>query len=381
MDEMQKQINDRNGAPEPLDVLTPPFTRDIMEEPLPANFRFPTIQAYSGTTDPREHLNRYRAAMLMTRASNAIMCRGFLLTLDGHAQDWCRSLPEGSISTFATLTRRFLSYFAGHMRKKKQFADLCFLKQRSSESLADFLSKWKKESIGVSNFDDKAAIPIFRSNLRSGAFHQDLIRYPPKTYTELMDRASRFADAEVAEKRKKEEEEGKDRKGKEPREERQALRPPRREAPQEDRRAPRPPRREYAEGPRLTPTRFLTPLTQPISTILEHAEGQGIVEYPGECMKISLKVNHNKYCKFHRQSGHDTDECILLKRQIEELIQRGYLGQFVQWPGQGQGQHQGRVWRKGGSSEPSASAPRKRELGQLTDEEEREPDNPHPQKK
>ncbi|XP_031120965.1 uncharacterized protein LOC116024204 [Ipomoea triloba] len=99
-------------------------------------------------------------------------------------------------------------------------------------------------------------------------------------------------------------------------------------------------------------------------------------------MKISPKVDPNKYCRFHRQTGHDTDECIHLKRQIEDLIQRGYLGQFVKRPGgQGQGQNQGNVWKKGGGSVPSTSAYRKRELGQLTEEEEVELDNPTPRKK
>ncbi|XP_031111900.1 uncharacterized protein LOC116015871 [Ipomoea triloba] len=241
-----------------------------------------------------------------------------------------------------------MSYFASNVQKRKEFADLYHVKQRPADSLPEFLNKWKREVLGVANFDDRAAIIIFRNNLRSGPFYRDLIRYPPKTYNELMDRATRFAEAEVAEKRKKEEEEGRSRKDK---------------APQEERWAPRPPCREFVEGLRLTPTRFLTPLTQPVSTILNHAEGQGIVQYLGECMKISPKVDPNKYCRFHHQTGHDTDECIHLKRQIEDLIQRGYLGQFVKRPG-GQGQ-----------------AHHKRELGHLTEDEEKELDNPAPQKK
>ncbi|XP_031108636.1 uncharacterized protein LOC116013121 [Ipomoea triloba] len=347
MDELQKKIDEKDGSPKPQDVLTTPFMGAVMEEPFPKDFRFPTIKTYSGTSDPRAHLNRYRAAMLMTGASDAIMCRGFFSTLDGQAQDWFGSLPEGSISTFAALTKRFMSYFASNVQKRKEFADLYHVKQLPTDSLPEFLNKWKREVLGVANFDDRAAIIIFRNNLRSGPFYRDLIRYPPKTYNEQIDRATRFAEEEVAEKQKKEEEEGRSRKDK---------------APQEERRAPRPPCREFAEGPRLTPTRFLTPLTEPVSTFLDHVEGQGIVQYPGECMKISPKVDPNKYYRFHRQTGHNTDECIHLKHQIEDLIQRGYLGQFVKRPrGQGQNQSQGNVWRKGGGSTPSTSAHCKRE--------------------
>ncbi|XP_019149861.1 PREDICTED: uncharacterized protein LOC109146664 [Ipomoea nil] len=138
----------------------------------------------------------------------------------------------------------------------------------------------------------------------------------------------------------------------------------------------------------MNPTRYLTPLTHPVGTILAHAEDQGIVVFPKEeCMKISAKGDPNKYYRFHRQKGHDTDECILLKRQIEQLIQMGYLGQFIKKPGQGQeqaqGQKQSNVWRKGGGQAPSISAPpRKRDHhDHSSDEEEKTTEDSQPPKK
>ena len=41
------------------------------------------------------------------------------------------------------------------------------------------------------------------------------------------------------------------------------------------------------------------------------------------------KRNKNKYCCFHRDHGHDTDECYDLKQQIENLIRQGKLRHFV----------------------------------------------------
>ena len=35
----------------------------------------------------------------------------------------------------------------------------------------------------------------------------------------------------------------------------------------------------------------------------------------------------------HRERGHDTDDCPQLKREIETLICRGYLGKYVDKPG------------------------------------------------
>ncbi|KAL0293072.1 UNVERIFIED_CONTAM: hypothetical protein Sradi_6958800 [Sesamum radiatum] len=37
----------------------------------------------------------------------------------------------------------------------------------------------------------------------------------------------------------------------------------------------------------------------------------------------------DKYCHFHRDRGHSTKECFHLKNEIEKLIRRGYLREFV----------------------------------------------------
>ena len=39
--------------------------------------------------------------------------------------------------------------------------------------------------------------------------------------------------------------------------------------------------------------------------------------------------NRNKYCRFHRDHGHDTDECFDLKQQVENLIRQGKLKSFL----------------------------------------------------
>ncbi|XP_057965270.1 uncharacterized protein LOC131155840 [Malania oleifera] len=37
----------------------------------------------------------------------------------------------------------------------------------------------------------------------------------------------------------------------------------------------------------------------------------------------------SKFCKFHKDHGHDTVECIQLRNEIEALIKRGYLSRFI----------------------------------------------------
>ncbi|GAA0159121.1 hypothetical protein LIER_15976 [Lithospermum erythrorhizon] len=35
------------------------------------------------------------------------------------------------------------------------------------------------------------------------------------------------------------------------------------------------------------------------------------------------------YCEYHKDHGHDTDECYELKAEIQKLIKRGYLKEYV----------------------------------------------------
>ena len=50
--------------------------------------------------------------------------------------------------------------------------------------------------------------------------------------------------------------------------------------------------------------------------------------------------DNTKYCEFHRDYGHRTDNCIQLRREIEYLIQRGYLRCFISPGNQAQSQTQ-----------------------------------------
>ena len=41
------------------------------------------------------------------------------------------------------------------------------------------------------------------------------------------------------------------------------------------------------------------------------------------------KHNRNKYCRFHRDHGHDMNECFDLKQQIDNLIRQRKLRNFL----------------------------------------------------
>jgi len=83
-------------------------------------------------------------------------------------------------------------------------------------------------------------------------------------------------------------------------------------------REPKPPRFAY-----------YTPLNANRGRILEEALSADLIP---SMQKLATPRNADtsKHCRYHQNYGHSTDECWALKDKIEELIQAGHLGRFVQ---------------------------------------------------
>ena len=64
------------------------------------------------------------------------------------------------------------------------------------------------------------------------------------------------------------------------------------------------------------------------------------LKWPGKLLTDPDTRLREKYCRFHRDHGHNTEDCYDLKRQIEELIKQGKLQRFVE-RGQREGRPQG----------------------------------------
>ena len=53
------------------------------------------------------------------------------------------------------------------------------------------------------------------------------------------------------------------------------------------------------------------------------------LKWPKKMKGDSNKRNRNKYYRFHRDHGHDANECFDLKQQITNLIRQGKLRNFL----------------------------------------------------
>ena len=90
---------------------------------------------------------------------------------------------------------------------------------------------------------------------------------------------------------------------------------------------------------RYSPQRF-TPLTASVLQVLHEVRNEQFLRWPTQMKSDPATRDNTKYCEFHRDYGHRTDNCIQLKKEIEYLIQRGYLRRFISPGNQAQNQNQ-----------------------------------------
>ncbi|XP_030948866.1 uncharacterized protein LOC115972746 [Quercus lobata] len=240
----------------------------------------------------------------------------FPTTLKGPAKVWFSRLTPNSINTFKELSAQLTSHFIGEHRYKRSTACLMSIKQREDEMLRAYITRFNKEALSIDEADDKILVAAFTSGLRKGKFLCSLYKNDPKTMTDVLYRATKYMNAEDAllaceEKPKKRE--------------RQDTRQDRgrkvaRTGDQRDEKRSRPPTGRF--------TNF-TPLTAPIDQVLMQIKNEGALTFPGKLKGNPNKRPRDKYCRFHRDHGHDTANCYDLKQQIEALIRQGKLQRFA----------------------------------------------------
>ncbi|GAV71473.1 LOW QUALITY PROTEIN: hypothetical protein CFOL_v3_14967, partial [Cephalotus follicularis] len=54
-----------------------------------------------------------------------------------------------------------------------------------------------------------------------------------------------------------------------------------------------------------------------------------LFQWPEKMRAPAENRSVEKYCRYHRDHGHDTEECRQLKNQIEDLIRKGHLRKYV----------------------------------------------------
>ena len=108
---------------------------------LPAKFRMPEIERYTGIGCPRIHLRLYSTVMRAHELDEAQMVILFPMSLSGAAQHWFASLDVSSCRTWDDLAQEFLRRFAFNTVIDVSRRELEALRQRSEESVTSFISR------------------------------------------------------------------------------------------------------------------------------------------------------------------------------------------------------------------------------------------------
>ncbi|KAL0312816.1 UNVERIFIED_CONTAM: hypothetical protein Sradi_5680900 [Sesamum radiatum] len=217
----------------------------------------------------------------------------------------------GTIDSFEQLSQRFLHHFAINKRYPKTASYLFTVVQREHESLRDYVQRFSEAVLEVPHVNPELLASIMQQNLRRGRFHESIAGKPPATLDELLVRAEKYIHIEETS-------------------DVRAMTPSKRRVEEESRskRSLNDRHRDRGCGPALDTTRY-TPLNAPCAEILAVAERQGIVQWPLQMRKNPKRMKSDKYCLFHKDRGHSREECLHLKDEIEKLIRRGYLKEYV----------------------------------------------------
>ncbi|KAL0455882.1 UNVERIFIED_CONTAM: hypothetical protein Slati_0927400 [Sesamum latifolium] len=57
-------------------------------------------------------------------------------------------------------------------------------------------------------------------------------------------------------------------------------------------------------------------------------EKSNLLQWPQHTRFTPAKKYSSKYCKFHKERGHDTKDCYQLKDEIERLVRQGYFKEY-----------------------------------------------------
>ncbi|KAF3502604.1 hypothetical protein F2Q69_00042808 [Brassica cretica] len=251
---------------------------------MPRKFSFPIIKMYDGTSNPDDHIAQYKQRMLAVALPSefreATMCKGFGLTLIGPALQWCINLPIRSISLFPTLSDGFVEQFASSWNLEKTSDSLYEILQHRAEPFRDYIARFNQEKEDVA------------SRART--------QQKQATRQDRSDRDERSSQKPM-----------KDQGGR-----------------NRDRNMSRPV--ERAEGMSVSTWLDISNLSVSQPEIINALRQIGQqVKWPPKMRAPDSFRNPDLWCESHRDHGHKTEDCVALKIEVNKLLQKGYLREFL----------------------------------------------------
>ncbi|KAJ9535060.1 hypothetical protein OSB04_un001867 [Centaurea solstitialis] len=272
------------GAAVPVEVepktgfQASPYVDKIALMDIPKKYNITAFMTkYSGITDPVEHVAQYQ---------EACMCKGAAL-------QWIINLKPKSIGSFAELVNQFTRQFASSRKMEKQTSDLYYVVQKT-----------------VKNCNVKTAIEAYKRGLdNSSELYMDLTKYPPENFDDVRARTlahMRIEDDAIF--RRKHSNEKKNLGA-----QKHDFKPKR--------------VNKIGNYRQESNKRSNRGTTKELVDSLCNIDAN--VRWPKKPANPSKDKDQTKWCDFHSDHGHTTDECISLKKEIAYLKSNGHLKNII----------------------------------------------------
>ncbi|GJW85697.1 reverse transcriptase domain-containing protein [Tanacetum coccineum] len=193
-----REVDDDDLSKPFKETLKTPFTRRIIEFSGP-EYSMPTnIALYDGSTDPADHLNRFVGAANSGEWPMPVWCRMFQQTLDGSARGWFESLPPNSIDEWWRLREAFTTRYSTRKACYKEPHEITKIVRKANETLTAFKERWTVETGFIMGVPEVMKISSFMDSVKSPELAKRFASSVPKTVDEMMKRLDEFVRAEEA---------------------------------------------------------------------------------------------------------------------------------------------------------------------------------------
>uniref|UniRef100_A0A2N9GLJ3 Uncharacterized protein n=1 Tax=Fagus sylvatica TaxID=28930 RepID=A0A2N9GLJ3_FAGSY len=298
-------------------ISSSPFSKDIEKAKMPERYPAPRFEIYNGRTDPVTHIGHYHQSMALSRNNDPLMCRLFSSNLGEVAMRWFNQLGTRTIYSWDQMAEAFVAQFITNSRKRKEMSTLLTMKLEDNETLKDYSTRFWETYNDIEACGEEVAITTFKMGLPTDSgLRQSLVKHPPRDLGKLMYKIDQFVRIEEDGRRT----------------------PPVQTMAQPKVTITKPAARTGNTTKNLSaPKNFVAPtfrafktvFKEPIYKIMEKIKREPFFVWPPKMLGNPALKDGNLYCSYHREKGHMTENCHLLKVHLEKLVSARHLDRYI----------------------------------------------------
>ena len=326
------QINQGNNQQERVPGLAPsPIVPHIRDERLRVDEDIPkTVPGYDGTGCPYEHRRQFESRVTLYGYTEDLMARLFAMSLVGHASSWFYSLKAESIGSYGQLVEEFTAYFKTNKHTSESSSSLFSIRQRKDETLREYIRRFNVAALRVTDLDLRRRKEILHRTLRSAKVKESIIMHAGDTMEGLGRVLEKSCELEDIEQQENTELESIRETPRAPlgRKEQRARSPQRPRSPRRAR-SPLPPTDLRRDIERNRNDNYVNPFKHPLRKVYSLIKNESYVPRPKPLRNTENIRNSRDFCEYQMQKGHTTKRCFHLRKLLGQLLEMGYLREYL----------------------------------------------------